>query len=214
MTKEAQDAIDAAKRDAAERIARIEREEAAKDSLPVRPDSAYSFAPGELRVTYRGGAPSYTGKGLPLAQVPALLAALPPLMRSHRRDGCLSIQPDGWPTRYADAPEEYRSAVGVTIEGGKGFGPTIAVEWHAEAAGNRVTVSAEVGSYLKGIRVTREGETYNRRGEVVNPGRVVAAPIEGARLVKWASGSPGSYRVSWFWPTLDAFLSWVAAIEV
>lgn len=208
MTKEAQEKIEAAKRRAEEEIARVEREEALKDLLPVRPDSAYSHGKGEASVTYRGEGPRYSSAGLPLAEVLSLLEKIPPLERIHRRAGCLSIAPDGWAPRYADAPEEYRSRVGITIEGGRGFGPSVTAEWSAEVGGMRCTVRAELPAFLPGIRAARVGVTYNNRGEVANPGRVEAADIPGAKRIQWASGSPEAFRVSWYWSTLAGFAAW------
>lgn len=212
LSKEAQDRIAEEKDRAAEAIARVEREETLKDSMPVRPDSAYSFKAGEAHITYRGGNPSHSGKGLPLAAVLDLLEKIPPLERSHRKAGCLSINPDGWHGRYADDPEERRSLLDVTIEGGEGFGPSVSVNWHHDAGGVRVRVSAELGAYQKGIGVSHQGRTYYKDGRIQHYGRTLANPIHGAHVVNWSAGSPGAYRVGWYWPTLEAFRAWAATV--
>ncbi len=125
----------------------------------------------------------------------------------HWKDGCVSVRPAqiNSSANKERATMDGASAVEIKVDGGKGYGPTVKVEFYVQLAWGLIEISYEVTDLWK--LVPRIENKYYQ-GETVSS-KVYWTGHGEDQMRRWWS-SPGSYSGSYYFADLPNFYAWTS----
>lgn len=169
--------------------------------------------PGDPRLMVHSGKVHAYYKAKTLAEALTILRAFEPYPFVQLKGTFLHHKPLDWiKESYQESATSLIDCRGamLTVDGGKGFGPTAKFQQWSAIAGEVIEVSVELGVYPCG-----EGFPLSFRvhTEIERDGaqRIIAvhhrAPkiVADLPMVKWASGSKDAYQFSWVWCERETF---------
>lgn len=188
----------------AKELAEVEREESVRALLPIKAD--------EARVMIFGTRAHVSYEADTLADALAILRAFDRVPFTQCKGTFLSHKPADW-YKAGDLDKAKSVLDGcqimLTIDGGKGFGPTSAFTQWARLENNEV-IELHVKSGFRhfwggGKWHVQSRVRYGQYGDVIEASHTPPNIVSDVPTIRWGAGSRDAYSFSWVWLAQETF---------